>query len=174
MKQIELNERDDNMNELEKAQAEVKTLKEQIQALNLKLSEAPAATELAKVQASVTELTKKVGELETENAGLKAKTQTAEEAVKLAEQNADFDKQLSEGKVCEAQRKPFLANNMTEFLALAEKVNLKPGGTSGSADPADQVTEDKIIQLAESKYKADPKTSYGDHMSAARKELLKK
>ena len=79
---------------------------------------------------------------------------------------------LTEGKACAAQKESFLKGDMTEFIKLAQPLNLKPSGTSDSPIVG-EVDANEIIKLAEAKQKENPKLSRGDAISIAKKELKK-
>ena len=63
----------------------------------------------------------------------------------------EFNKMLSEGKVCEAQRKAFIEGNMAEFVRLHQPVNLGQGlGHSTQKDGGKTLTaEEEVDQKAE-------------------------
>ena len=77
-----------------------------------------------------------------------------------------FDKQLSEGKVCEAQREAFMANDMDKFLSLAKPLKLSEAGSGKNPDgkkfdkPADEV-----LALATEAVEAKRATSMTQAMS---------
>ena len=73
--------------------------------------------------------------LEEENKTLRADKAKAAEAQQLAEKKGEFDVMLSEGKVVEAQREPFMKSDMKGFLAKAKKINLSERGSGN--DPAE-------------------------------------
>lgn len=98
-------------------------------------------------------------------AQIKAKDeQLAENSKKLAEvqKDAEFSTLLSEGKAVPAQKDAYLKGDMAEFARLSVPVNAKPAGSGSNptATLSDQPktaeeAEDKIIQLAEEKRKAN-------------------
>lgn len=126
---------EDEMTDLEKAQAAQKAAEDKAAEATKKLSEAEA----------------KVKDLEKKEADRAAKEEGDK---KLAEKKGEFDKMLSEKKVVEAQREPFMAGDFTKFAALAgpapkdKKLSENEGGGSGSGDEEGDA-QDKIIKLAE-------------------------
>lgn len=171
-------ERGNTMTDLEKAQAKVKELEAQ----NVKLSEDKAALETqVKAAAPADEmaaLKAEIEKLKAENEALKAKEANAlaekvksDEAAKLAEKKADFQKLLTEGKVVAAQEEAYLKGDVTAMMKLSQPVNLKGNGTS--AGHKDETDEDKILKLAEEKMKADPQLHIGEAISIVKKEMKK-
>ena len=75
----------------------------------------------------------------------------------LGEKNKAFDNKLSEGLVVEAQRTPFIENDMEKFLSLQHEIKLSETGTS--KEPESKMNkenfEDKVIALAEKKAKEE-------------------
>lgn len=131
-------EGEDEMNELEKAQAENKKLTEEKATTEKKLSEA---------QDQVKTLTEKVATLE------KA-AQEGEKAKKLAEKKEKFDKMLSEKKVVEAQREAFMADDFAKFTELQQpspKDTKLSEGDKGGDDKGEKEgdCQDKILALAD-------------------------
>ncbi len=173
-----------DMTDLEKAQKEVSDLK----AANLKLSEDNKGME-AKLAAvppaappagadDVAALKKQISDLQAENAKLKsdgeamlAEKVKADAAKCLAEKEVAFNVLLSEGKACVAQKDSFVKGDMTEFIKLAQPLNMKAAGSGASV--TGDADADTIIKLAEEKRKANPKLSQGDAISMAKKELKK-
>lgn len=183
---------ENDMTELEKALARVK----EVEAQNLKLSEDKAAMEkkLADAtanppppakedeQSEVDALKKTIADLQAQLAKAQqdsemalAEKKKADEAKVLAEKTSAFNLLLSEGKACAAQKDAFISGNMTEFIKLAQPVNLRGAGSSSSQTDSDGGTDDSkaILKLAEEKRKTDPKLSVGDSISIAKKELKK-
>ncbi len=137
------------MNELEKALAQVKTLSEENSALKAnqqKLDDALAGK-------SPEELVAKIQELEAKIAELTGKVSAGEKEKALAEKTGKFDKMLSEGKVVEAQRAAFLADDTVKFAELAVSVKLADQGSGKEPGDVekDETTdvEEKIHKLAE-------------------------
>ncbi len=83
----------------------------------------------------------------------KAKEAEADKAVKMAEKTSKFDRMLSEKKVVEAQRAPFMADDFAKFAELAQPVlkdkKLSEGGEGGEGGEGDSDAQDQIIKLAE-------------------------
>jgi phage I-like protein len=76
--------------------------------------------------------------LEEENKTLRADKAKATETAQLAEKKGEFDVMLSEGKVVEAQRDPFMKNDMKGFLAKQKKLNLSEHGSGGDPGAGDE------------------------------------
>lgn len=77
----------------------------------------------------------KLSTLETENADLKKQVvefqerdKKAADERKLAEKKSKFDTMLSEKKVVEAQREPFMSGDMEKFTELAQPLNVAAKG----------------------------------------------
>lgn len=119
---------------------------------------------------------KKIRDLENE------KIQTAENAKK----ESVFDKLLVEGSVVEAQRIPYMNNDMVKFAENAGKVNLKAKGHSDITNESDgqenysaltpDQAEDKLLELSE-RLSKEKNISFGDASKIIifeNKELAKK
>ena len=80
-----------------------------------------------------------------------------EKEKELGEKNKAFDKKLSEGLVVEAQRNPFIENDMEKFLSLQHEIKLSETGTS--KEPESKMNKEnfeaKVIALAEKKAKEE-------------------
>jgi hypothetical protein len=137
--------------------------------------------ELDQLKAQVADLTKAMGErdativqMKADNAKLLSEKEESEKKVKLAEKETKFNVMLSEGKACPAQKQAFIDGNMEEFVKLAQPLNTK--GTGSSENSGTEGAEEKnakILKFAEEKKKANPQMSYGDAVSAAKKEIEK-
>lgn len=168
----------ENTMTLEQALARVKEL----EAAKLKLSEDAAKLAAAHPPAQASDLEalkKQIADLQAENAKLKsdnemamAEKKKADEAKMMAEKETAFTVLLTEGKACVAQKDAYLKGDMNEFIKLAQPLNLKPAGSSGTKTP-EEITAAEIIKLAEEKQKLNPKLSRGDALSIAKKELGK-
>lgn len=70
----------------------------------------------------------------------------------IAQKKARFDKMFAEGKVCEAQREAFMADDVEKFASLSAKLNVDGKGTSEEVTPDTDLSSDaaqaKIIELA--------------------------
>lgn len=105
-------------------------------------------------------------ELSDEGKELKA----ANEKIKLMEKETAFDKLLSDGDVCEAQRPPYMSGDMAAFAKLKKDVNLDgkgsgegPGENEGGKDPETRKeAEDKIIELSEALMEKDKDLKLSD------------
>jgi phage I-like protein len=115
--------------------------------------------EIADLKAKLAEEQKsgdKIKQLETDLAAERAKTADAEKAKVLAEKKSVFDKMLADGKVCEAQREPYMNGEFAKFAELAKPIKLAEQGEGGEPDPAKPAkdaseAEDQILKLAEEK-----------------------
>ena len=97
---------------------------------------------------------------------------------KLAEnqREAEFNGMLSEGKVCEAQRVPFMKSDFAEFAEKAEPLNLTEGGHGDDVDSDTNDVQEKVEKLAEKKMEADKDLDFGGAVSLVlleNKELAK-
>lgn len=136
----------ENMNrEEENREMTPEELKKFEEATN-KLSE--ATKQLGKTSEEVTRLS-------DENKKLKAEIATAEIEKAKTEKNAKFDVMLSEGKVCEAQREPFMVDDMAKFAELAQPLNLAEAGSKKPKKDSltGEAAVDKVLELAEVKSK---------------------
>lgn len=180
MAAIVAHEKEQEMTELEKAQARVKELEGQTVKLSEQVAKLegdvkaaqPALDETASLKAENEKLKAEIATLKTEQEKAMNEAKNANEAKVLAEKKGEFQKLLSEGKAVAAQEKSFLEGNMTEFIKLSQPVNLDGKGSSNSGDGnSGETKEDKILKLAEEKRKADPKLSHGESISLAKKEI---
>jgi phage I-like protein len=182
----------ENMTDLEKALAKIK----EVEAANLKLSEDKAVMEKKMADmvpaggdsepAEVTALKKQIADLQAQLSKAQgdaevalAEKKKADDAAKiagdakvLAEKEGAFNLLLSEGKACAAQKPAFLKGDMTEFVKLAQPVNMRASGSSESVTLAEDDVA-AVIKLAEEKQKANPKLNRGDAISLAKRELKK-
>ena len=138
---VQLSERKegDSMNEQEKKElqdakdAAAKAAKD-LEAANLKLSESQKLVDAQK-----------------------AKDEQAAKDAKIAEKKSKFDKMLSEKKVVEAQREPFMSGDSEKFMELAQpapkdtQLSETSGGAGGAtgATGGEKDAEDQILELAE-------------------------
>jgi hypothetical protein len=99
-----------------------------------------------------------------------------------AEKNNEFNKMLSAGKVCEAQREAFLSGDVQKFAALSQPVKLSNVGhgddnkTEDSKNLTPEQAEDKMLKLSE-ELMAKEEISFRDAVKKVRKEnpdLVKK
>lgn len=79
------------------------------------------------------------------------------------QRTVEFNTMLSEGKVCEAQRKPFETGDMADFAAKQQPVKLHEKGSHTSGDMKLQESENKVEKLTNELSKKDG-ISYGDAM----------
>lgn len=94
----------------------------------------------------MSDMKKKMEEMMAENAALKGKVQKYEEDKAMGEKKASFDKLLSEGKVCEAQREPYMKGDMVKFSEAYTKPGSQVSGHSGDA-PAPGNKDEAIAQV---------------------------
>lgn len=172
----ETNTGDINMTELEKAQARVKELEtqnvklsEDKVAMEKKMEEMPKPDKVAALEQQIAALQVELQKAKEESGKMLEEKKVLEEQKQLAEKEGQFNVLLSEGKAVAAQKDAFMKGNMTEFIKLAQPVNLKGSGTSETPAPTDKET--KVLKLAEEKMKADTKLSKGDAISQALKEI---
>jgi phage I-like protein len=114
----------------------------------------------------------KKGDKEKELSEREAKLAEKEEAIKLSEEKAakekaeaekkgKFDALLSEGKVVEAQREAYMADDMVKFSENAvdpKTLNFSETGTSGTGnsnkyDKSETPAQDEVLELAEKQEK---------------------
>lgn len=91
-----------------------------------------------------------------------------------------FNKLFAEGKVCEAQREPFLKNDTVKFAELRTELNLGAKGSSKTEgaqidgkefkDMSPIQAEQKLMEIAMAKMKEDKGLSFSEASSAAVKE----
>lgn len=149
---------------------------------NGKLSEGEDMTDLEKANA-------KIKELETQLSSEKANTEKAQKDlsdvkaevtklsadVKLAEKTKLFDKMLSEGNVCEAQREPFMKEDTVKFAENAKKLN--PGNGKDGSGGDDKTAQEEVMEKASEYHAKNAKISFSDavmHVLHADKELANK
>ncbi len=169
----EQNNEGENMTELEKAQAQVKKLSEDYQAMEKKLEEVQGGGNAAEeaLKAQIKELQDKLAAMQGENEKMLAEKAKADEAVKCAELERDFNVMLTEGKACAAQKDAFIKGDMKEFIKLAQPLNMKQNGEGASKETTGEDREDKILKLAEEKRKSNSKLSVSESISLASKEV---
>ena len=113
----------------------------------MKQNPVQASEDEKEMEKQLSEKTKKLTALETENKQLK-------EEKEKAQKEQVFTKMLSEGKAIPAQKEAFLSNDMMKFaeLAVAGGVKTKEVGTeAGNQNDAGADDDDKILKLAEEK-----------------------
>lgn len=120
---------------------------------------------------------KKMSEIEEENKRLS-------EELEKKEKERKFDVMLSEGKVVEAQREPYLKGDMDSFASLKADVNLSEKGNGNGEETAKKLDEkesakkdeiklddleavqNKVIELAEAMIKEDKDLGFTDAVQA--------
>lgn len=134
---------------------------------NMNIDELKASVEL--LQASVKTLSDENKSLKTIHDEKEARISFMEnEKKELAEKAAkegSFNKLLSEGKACEAQRESFIKGDIQKFSELSQDVHLKNEGHSFAqkasgdkkfSDMNPDEAEDKVLELAQAKMKLEP------------------
>lgn len=135
---------------------------------------ADSNSELDNLKKENAELKLKLQEMTKSHETLMSEKKKADEAVKLAEKESEFNVLLSEGKAVVAQKEAYLKGDMKEYIKLAEKVNPKANGASGGNSSEDQGDdEDATIKLAE-EIQTKQKVSYPEAMKQARQEIKNK
>ena len=105
----------------------------------------------AKLSEEIKTSTEAITKLSRENKTLKEENEKLLSEKKNSEKNASFDKKLSEGTVCEAQREHYLSGDMDKFMGASQKpLNLDEQG-SGQAPTGDEGQDDQDKILAEAK-----------------------
>lgn len=119
------------------------------------------------------DMSAEMGDMKKQLEEYKAKELAAVEEKKCAEQKAAFDKLLSEGKVVEAQRTPYMDGDVVKFTELAQPLKLseKGHGGTGTTGGADDTTDaqDEILKLAQAKVATD-KITLSEAIRASLKE----
>lgn len=91
-------------------------------------------------------------DLKKELSETKRKLVEAEEKIVKAAKENDFNKMLAEGKVVEAQRDPYMANDMKKFSELSAPMNKDGKGTSEM--PSKDSVEEDVEDVIQAKAKA--------------------
>lgn len=144
--------------ELEKAKVELEKAKE-----NMALSE----VKLKKLKTEMSgsdEVADRLKLAESEAKDLREKVSSLTKKMAENDKKSEFDQMLSEGKVCEAQRKPFMENDMADFAKKAQAVKLDESGSNSKGDESVEEAVEKINKLAEKRAK-DDEIEYGEAVS---------
>jgi hypothetical protein len=129
--------------EIADLKAQLAALQKQLDDLKAKEAGEPdASKDLQAAQAKVKEQAAQLAEFAK-------KEKDAAEAKVLSEKKSEFDKKLSEGIVVEAQREPFMSNDMMKFMSLAQPVQLGAKGKTTTTSTTEKTAEDEVIALAE-------------------------
>jgi len=139
--------------DLKKSQDDFKLSEKTLKNLKTKMADSgDQADRLKLAEDKAEDLSKKVLSLTKELANDKKK--------------AEFDQMLSEGKVCEAQRKAFMDDNMIEFAQNMQEIKLDEAGDGDAGDKnnSESDAQEKLIELSEAKVK-EKEISYGTAMS---------
>ncbi len=148
---------------------EIADLRAQVAAL-LKEKEAKGEGE----GAALADLQKKNEELNSKVALMEGEKVEADKVKALAEKTIAFDKLLSEGKVCEAQRAPFIENDAVKLAELSQPVKLADKGNGNDSVVTVATNKDEaivqIMKLAEEKIKNKTASDLGQAISLVRSE----
>ena len=91
----------------------------------------------------------KITQLEADNKKLSTEIATSHQATKTASRKASFDKMFDAHEVCEAQRAPYMKNDMDAFLSAAQKMNPTPQGGTGDLKLSEgEDVQDKVLSMA--------------------------
>lgn len=122
----------------------------------------------AKAKADLEAANLKLSEASTKLSEQAKKDEQAAKDAKLAEKKAKFDKMLSEKKVVEAQRAPFMEGDSEKFMELAQpapkETQLSETDTGAPVVDGEKDAEDQIIELSE-KLAAEKKIDIGSAQS---------
>lgn len=163
---VELTEGDNQMT-LEQALAQIEELKKQIESLKAGKTAAPAPEDEAEMAA----VKKQLADSQAKCAEYEAVAKKTAEEKALADKKAKFDLMLSEGKACEAQREPYMANDFVKFTESAQPVKLDSRGSStgSNTDGKGKDAQDQIIELAQ-KMVTEKKISLSEAMKQVQRE----
>jgi len=153
----------DQMDELQKLKAENEMLKAEIE--KLKSGSKP------EVDVEMEDLKKKLGAYEAEKQASDAAKLAAE--TKLAEmvKTDEFNKLMTEGKACEAQRKFYLSGDAVEFAKAAQPLKLDTVGGKVETPAEDKSNpEAKILSEANALIKTNAKLTLGEAISKVMKD----
>lgn len=141
--------------DLEQALAKIKELEAKIAAMH------GGEKELADAKKALSETSAKLAELQKKY----------EDEKVLAEKTTSFNRMLSEGKACEAQREHFISGDMVKFAEAAMPLNPKGKGSESTGDKGGEgeTAVEKIDKLAE-KIRAEKKVDYRKSVSMALSE----
>lgn len=139
------------------------------------------ATQVAEIAKSVKPADKPLDEKATETekqlSEATAKIQMFEKEKADSEKKSAFDKMLSEGKAVEAQREPYMKDDVKSFMEKAQPVNLKNRGTGGGGTGDKKTATEEVMELADKKIadkKAKTKTEAYSMVLAEEPELAKR
>ncbi len=102
-----------------------------------------ANEKLTKENSELTIMSEEASKLKSSNVEINKELSELKDKIDQQRKENEFDKLLSESKACEAQRKPFMENKMTEFIKLAKPINLKGVGHTGNGD------DDKVDKFSD-------------------------
>lgn len=167
-----------NMKKVEELQAEIDELKKQniklgedCKAMEQKMADMPPADDVAALKAKIAELEAALQKAKADGEAMMAEKKKLEEAKALSEKETAFNLLLTEGKAVVAQKEAFIKGDMTEFIKLAQPINMRGAGSSTGIEPGSDV--EQIIKLAEEMEKTNPKLTRGESISLAKKQLKK-
>lgn len=151
-----------NMNPTSKLSDESEKEQEEMEKKELEVKLSETNVELSEMKGKLSDSEKTLSEVQESNKVLKEENEKLSSEKKNSEKNLAFDKQLSENKVCEAQREHFLSGDMDKFLETAQgPLNLSEKGESQS-DSEDGDDDDKVLAEANKLCEADKELSMSD------------
>lgn len=166
----------EEMDKIKELEGQIVKLNEQIAAqgeAEKKMQEGmdAKAAMIQELEAKIAEMMKQLEALKGENDTMMKENAEMKKDVALKEKENKFNVMLSEGKVCEAQRKAYLDGDMDEFTKNAGKVNLNEKGNSENKNDEgkSENVDDEILKLAEKKVKED-KITMAEAISVVLKE----
>lgn len=152
---------------LEEQMAELQKAKPAEEKVEPKDAKAPKAAEVDSdsLLQAIKDLGDRVAALEK---GEEGEDDMAEkEKAQMAEKKKTFDVLLSEGKACEAQRKPYMSGDMVKFAELSKGVKLSSvGHGNGAVDETEEAAasnaQDQVMKLAEKKMEEKKAKTIGE------------
>lgn len=96
-----------------------------------------ANQELSDKNVELKTLGQEASKLKSANVDINKELSELRDKIDEERKKAEFTKLLSEGKACEAQRKAFMSDKMSEFTQLAKPMNLKGHGHANDGDDKD-------------------------------------
>ncbi|MBF0300597.1 MAG: hypothetical protein HQK51_17925 [Oligoflexia bacterium] len=103
------------------------------------------------------ELKKENLELKNQINDFSKKMELLQKQIQLTEKKSEFDKLLSEGKVCPAQLEAFITGDIRAFAEKAMPINFKAVGHGRTDDNENVDVDVTVMRLAEEKMKQDSK-----------------
>lgn len=173
----QLSEEEEKM-KLEEAKAKIEELEKEKETLSTQLSEISEQNkkyeELEKSKEDTLEENKKLkaelDELKAKLAQLSDELKKAKDKAKMSEKNDAFNRLLSEGKVCEAQRESYINDDFVKFTENMQTPNLQPAGNGGENNSSEISATDKIMGLAQDMIKENKNLDLGSAISKVMKD----